>query len=373
MNLVWLLLALSCTPICFGVKFDPCSAMSPVRRGDPMPVGVLFIPGGNATQLDALIAANNGLGLCDYELRNYMITNYRAQVAIYNVVVDRLSVLNVPYPDIIIPMTNLTNQSLPITMVAIVFRGNISSPSAYIATAEPTYSYGIGFVISLAALFRYSVGVLNYIQWYDMTCDACGGATGEYCVRNTGANACATPLTNCTCTDPTTNTSIVGCNFSQDRFKICATTVNIGFQGQDRYSQSFVTGANIQRLNAFSLVSLYNAAASRVGYYANVISQSAQVTWSGISTSSNGQYANFGTGFGASGFGSDPPPPLPPPSPSPPPPLPPSPPTPPSPPPSPPSPPHPPPSPPSPPHPNRPPPPSPPPPSPPGNPLPPGF
>lgn len=35
-------------------------------------------------------------------------------------------------------------------------RGNISSPSAYIASAEPSYSHGIGFVISLAALFRYS-------------------------------------------------------------------------------------------------------------------------------------------------------------------------------------------------------------------------
>lgn len=39
-----------------------------------MPLGLMFIPGGNATQLDALIAANSGLGLCDYELRDYMVS-----------------------------------------------------------------------------------------------------------------------------------------------------------------------------------------------------------------------------------------------------------------------------------------------------------
>lgn len=38
-----------------------------------MPLGLMFIPGANTTQIDTIIAANNNLGLCDYELRNYMV------------------------------------------------------------------------------------------------------------------------------------------------------------------------------------------------------------------------------------------------------------------------------------------------------------
>ncbi|MEW5307103.1 MAG: hypothetical protein WDW36_009521 [Sanguina aurantia] len=319
LHVVWLLAALAFSPLCTGVLFDPCAPMEPVKRGTPMPLGLMFIPGGNATEIDALIAANN-LGLCDYELKAYMISKFRARVAIYNLVVDRLSVLTVKYLDVVIAMSDLLAQDLPITLTVIAFRGNVSSPTAYIASADSSYSHGTGFVISLAALLRFSTGVLNYIQWYDLTCEACDGNPGAYCMHNTGSNACATPLSNCTCTNSTTNATIAGCNFSQSRFDICATTVNVGFSGTDKYAVTFVTGTNIQRLNAFSLVSLFNKVADQYSYYSGIVTAAASVSWNSISTTSNGQYANFGTGFGESGFGGDPPPPRPPPAPPPPPP-----------------------------------------------------
>lgn len=54
----------------------------------------------------------------------------------------------------------LQSRSCPASLVSNVYlllpRGNISSTAAYIASAAPTYSSGIGFVISLAALFRFS-------------------------------------------------------------------------------------------------------------------------------------------------------------------------------------------------------------------------
>lgn len=47
-----------------------------------MPLGLMFIPGGNTTEIDALIAANL-LGLCDYELKAYMVGSVRLSVLFY--------------------------------------------------------------------------------------------------------------------------------------------------------------------------------------------------------------------------------------------------------------------------------------------------
>lgn len=105
----------------------------------------MLIPGGNTTALSTLIASGgNELGLCNATVQDHLVgmlchdytvhgelkechatlqmTAYNAQLAVFNLVVDRLQVLRLPYTDIIFPLVNATTNGLSPTLVAIVFR-----------------------------------------------------------------------------------------------------------------------------------------------------------------------------------------------------------------------------------------------------------
>lgn len=62
---------------------------------------------------------NNSCWFCVCLLQ---ISKYRARVAVYNLVVDRLSVLTVKYLDVVIAMSDLLAHDLPITLTVIAFR-----------------------------------------------------------------------------------------------------------------------------------------------------------------------------------------------------------------------------------------------------------
>ncbi|KAJ9505941.1 hypothetical protein QJQ45_017007, partial [Haematococcus lacustris] len=331
------LLALLLLAGCDAMMFDPCSPPAPVVRGDSFVIGLALIPGGNASDLAITINAESPtIGLCNQTFQNYLITKFNAQIAVFNLRVDRLQVLRIPYPDVIFPLVNATANGLRPTMTVVAFRNNINSVPAYLANGgNDTAIGGAGFVVSLALLIRFETGVLRFLQWFDLTCNDCGGSTSQLCIRQIGVNSCATPFTNCTCGGRS------NCSYTDEVFDSCSTALNTGFSGTDLNSAAFRTGAQIQRLNAFSLVSLYYTAKSAVlsqynAIYTNIASQYASLT-----ADANAQQTEFGGGFGSERQGAlrgqpppSPPPFPPPPSPSPapsPPPAPPRPPHPPSP------------------------------------------
>lgn len=139
----WLLLCASC----IGLS---CSS---VLQGDAFPVGLALIPGANATALStALGLLVNFGGLCNSTFRDLLVrcchcmllalytalhcttlhllcpccaqvNQFGAQIAVFNVKVDRLSVLRMPYTDIIFPLINATtNHNLQALMTAVLFR-----------------------------------------------------------------------------------------------------------------------------------------------------------------------------------------------------------------------------------------------------------
>lgn len=67
---------------------------------------------------------------------------------------------------------------------------------------------------------RADKGNLQYLQWYDQSCNECGGKNGALCMHSTqaGVVACSTPLDNCTCTvSGVTNSS---CSLDDARFDV---------------------------------------------------------------------------------------------------------------------------------------------------------
>jgi hypothetical protein len=43
-------------------------------------------------------------------------------------------------------------------------------------------------------------GVLAGLNWYDMTCNDCGGTSSTLCIRQVDVNSCATSFFKCNCT-----------------------------------------------------------------------------------------------------------------------------------------------------------------------------
>ncbi|EFJ40595.1 hypothetical protein VOLCADRAFT_121703 [Volvox carteri f. nagariensis] len=357
---------------CLGIKFDPCQPLSEIARGDAFPLGLVLIPSINASLLANLTAANGGM--CNTSFQNYLVTKFNARVAIYNMRVDRLQVLKMPFPDIIFSMVNATT---PLMALA-AFRANVTSAPIYIASGYTPETYGAGFMVSTALLLRFDLGMLQYLQWYDMTCNECGGIRSDLCLHCTqaGIRACATPLNSCTCnttinTDAASNSSSSNsssssssCSLADERFDVCSTSINAAWLGTDRNSAVLRTGPQVQRLNAYSITGLFNTARDKFTQLKNFAYTNVLSSWNAVSSDAQSQYVDFEGGITQYDRKSPPPPPpspprppAPPPSPSPPPgpPSPPAPPAPPPAPPSPPAPPAPPPAPPSPPTPPAPP------------------
>jgi hypothetical protein len=111
-------------------------------------MGLALIPGANASLISQLISADsNTLGLCNRTLQDALVSAarsqgcrattawlsshiislqvqyYDARIAYFNLALDRLQVLRLPFPDIIFPLVNVTDtKGLPPTMVAVAFR-----------------------------------------------------------------------------------------------------------------------------------------------------------------------------------------------------------------------------------------------------------
>eukprot|EP00798_Chlamydomonas_sp_ICE-L_P024895 gene24895-10561_t len=134
--------------------------------------------------------------------------------------------------DVIYPMLAVT----PPTMTVIAFRDTINSVPAYIASADLKMSEGAGFAISLSLLLKFDLGVLQYLQWYDTTCNSCGGSSSQLCLKQTDLST-------------------------------CSASINVGWVGTDKHSTVFYTGSQIQRVNSFSLVSIYFYAQDKTLYH----------------------------------------------------------------------------------------------------------
>ncbi|KXZ46366.1 hypothetical protein GPECTOR_44g43 [Gonium pectorale] len=278
---------LAALSLCSGIAFNPCAPLTPVSRGDSFPLGLVLIPSVNASVLANLTESYGGM--CNTTFQDYLIKNYKARIAIYNLRVDRLQVLRMPYADIIFSMVNAT----PPTLALAAFRANVTSQPIYIASGDTAQTFGAGFMVSTSLLLRIEEGTLRYLQWYDLTCNECGGATSQLCIHSSqgGIKACATPLDNCTCT--TNGVANSSCSFDDERFDVCSTAINAAWLGTDRSLAVFRTGPQVQRLNAYSITSLFNAARSKFESLKNYVYTSVSESWSAVNSDTQSQYVDF--------------------------------------------------------------------------------
>ncbi|GIL66694.1 hypothetical protein Vafri_20178 [Volvox africanus] len=290
--------------------YDPCQPLSPISRGDAFPLGLVLVPSISASYLANLTVSNGGI--CNTTFQNFLIANYNASLAIFNLRMDRLQVLKMPFPDIVFSMYMASHPQLS----AVAFRGNVTSQPVYIASGNTSETNGAGFMVSTALLLRFDLGQLQYLQWYDMTCNECGGVRSELCIHSNQASvqACATPLTSCTCANSTSS----NCSLADDVFDVCSTAINAAWLGTDSKSAVMRTGPQVQRLNAYSITSLFNQARDKFMelkdfVYSNVVS-----SWNDINQDALNQYTSFEGGlsqYARSSLPSPPPSSSPPPSP----------------------------------------------------------
>eukprot|EP00195_Chlamydomonas_chlamydogama_P014351 CAMPEP_0202889840 /NCGR_PEP_ID=MMETSP1392-20130828/399_1 /ASSEMBLY_ACC=CAM_ASM_000868 /TAXON_ID=225041 /ORGANISM="Chlamydomonas chlamydogama, Strain SAG 11-48b" /LENGTH=250 /DNA_ID=CAMNT_0049573263 /DNA_START=266 /DNA_END=1018 /DNA_ORIENTATION=+ len=203
--------------------------------------------------VNTLQTADGLLGLCTPSVKAQFAAE-GARVAVFMTRVDRMALLSLPYKDIVIPMVNIPPTKNN-TVLLIAFRNNIFSNPVYLASAAPNLTSGVGFVQSVTLMARFSNGDLQYLQWFDVSCDACGGVSSGICVHQPDVKSCATPLENCTCSGK--NIPEWRCDYASDQFGQCNTGVNLAWMGTDQKGSAFKTGPQVEKLNAYSIVSLY--------------------------------------------------------------------------------------------------------------------
>ncbi|KAF8056432.1 hypothetical protein HT031_006289 [Scenedesmus sp. PABB004] len=320
-----------------GVAFDPCAAITPIRRTEPFRVGLVFWPGGLDSDWGALQP-------CDPAVQANL-TAAGAMFASYNVRADRLTVLKTSFPEELM-LTGRAPAGAAKVISVVAFRNNVRSDVRYIASFDPGVTFGTGFVSSLALLAKFELGSLRYLQFFNLTCNDCGGRTSARCINST---SCAQDYSECTCvtrtggvsagaggggtngtgsgsvtngsdaagnssapgarrllqdpapdggnatdagnsstntTDNATETPQLGvgevpgaaaCNYAN--FSYCATGINLAFEGVDASSAAFSTGAQIRKLNSFSLVALYFTAKQKFFQVTDLFESKAGEYW----------------------------------------------------------------------------------------------
>jgi hypothetical protein len=227
-------------------------------------VGVALWPGGTIeewgpvldtdTQLAGLNPCNttndwNNTGLSDQAY----LASKGVVFATYEMQVDTLMVLRINYTDTLPLFQSINNNDLPNVLSAVIFRSGFRSEPRYVISESEFLTKGLGAVPQLAGNMVFSKGQLQYLHWFDLTCNKCGGLSNSKCIQATPADAaqhsCAIPLTGC-------GTSLTNGSAPQD----CSLQIYMGFTGGDRYSSTFNSGWEIQRLNAFSVASLFDNA-----------------------------------------------------------------------------------------------------------------
>jgi len=257
-----------------------------------MVLGLAFIPGGNATYIYEYMT-NRSYSLCNTSFQSKLISAYDAKIAIFNLRADRLELLSVPYASVLYSMINSSIASMSV----IAFAGQIYSPPIYVASIHPNYTVGVGFATSAPLLLRFSSGNLTYMQWYDQTCTECGGRNGSLCLNSKTASVynCATAVDNCTCvlTDGKVNAS---CSYTDGRFNVCSTSIYVAWSGTDSSLATFKTGPMIEKLNSYSLVSLFNKGVSYLSSWKTYVVSQANSTWSLLTTTTTTS-SDLGGGF----------------------------------------------------------------------------
>jgi hypothetical protein len=265
-----------------GPLIDPCAPLTAVKKGDNFNLGLMFLPGQNASALNNLFLPSvttysSSLGLCDPTVAK-TLGLAGATFAVYSTRVDRLLLLQVPYSDLVQPMAELSS-TRPVTMVMVAFRYNLFSTAVYVASANTTLTSGYGFVQTLSMMLVFSAGNLNYLNWYGTNCIDCGGNSAGICIHQpSGAGySCSTPISNCTCSG--LGIPSYACFYNSATFNGCNTGVNIAFQGTDSQNAAFTTGPQIQRLNSLSIVSLYYTVANYLSNMYNSTQSSISQQW----------------------------------------------------------------------------------------------
>lgn len=301
-----------------GPVLDPCAPLTNVNIGDSFTLGLLLWPGQNATAVNAWINNLNTAvtvsggtfdGYCTPNVTEFLSTNlsaaFRPRWAVFSTRVDRLQLMQVPYSNIVLPMTDVPTGSPP-TMVMVVFRAGIYSDAVYAASADPTFTHGkqspsqggVGFAQTLSLMASFETGTLKYLNWWGTNCDACGGVSSNLCIKQSiDANVytCATALQQCTCSGLTPPIPAYACNYNNENFSSCNTGVQVAWVGTAANSAAFKTGPQIQRLNSLSIVSLFYTV---LDYLQSLYSQTlSQITysWGNITSESKQQQVDQGS------------------------------------------------------------------------------
>lgn len=150
-----------------------------------------------------------------------------------------------------------------------IHRGRTRSPARTIVSLDNTITGGVGFVTSLSLMAKFDRGRLVYLDWYDLTCNDCGGRQSPVCINGT---SCAIPPINCTCAgllgqapeapDVSVNTTTSNCSYAKN-FTFCSTSVSLAFEGVDSVDKAMQSGVQVRKLNNYSILALYNKIKSK--------------------------------------------------------------------------------------------------------------
>ncbi|GBF91542.1 hypothetical protein Rsub_04282 [Raphidocelis subcapitata] len=189
-----LLLALSRLTAVVAIVYDPCSPIEAIKKGSSRGflVGLAFWPGGTEADWGDPV---NGLHPCNGTQLQANLTQLGVHFATYNARIDRLTVLKTTFPEEL-TLTARARAGAPLLVSAVAFRGAVRSEARYVVSGEPTITGGTGFVATLSLMARFDMGVLKYLQFYNLTCNDCGGWRSGRCISGT---SCTLPAYNCTC------------------------------------------------------------------------------------------------------------------------------------------------------------------------------
>ena len=117
--------------------------------------------------------------------------------AAYSARVDRLSVLKTTFAEEL-ALTAAAPAGSPLVVTAVAFRAGVRSEPRYVVSGAPAATGGTGFVATLSLMSKFEKGTLKYLQFYNLTCNDCGGWRSGRCLNGT---SCTLPVANCTCAD----------------------------------------------------------------------------------------------------------------------------------------------------------------------------
>ncbi|GBG00176.1 hypothetical protein Rsub_12933 [Raphidocelis subcapitata] len=178
---------------CRGACFDPCAPIEPLKKepGASFVVGLAFWPGAREADWGS---PEGGVNACDPAQRANL-TALGVRFAAFSARLDQLSVLRTTFAEQL-ALAAAAGPRAPQVVSAVAFRGGVRSEARYVASGDAAVTGGTGFVATLSLMSKFERGVLRYLQFYNLTCNDCGGAGGGRCI---GGTSCTLPPEACTC------------------------------------------------------------------------------------------------------------------------------------------------------------------------------